>query len=99
MVVSGGGARVLKNELASFVVPRGAPPTTLDLVVESLHLGLDGPTNVDREETRRAYEAAREAADARLAEMYREVVADYGTKEAILPQEIQDVALAWVRAS
>jgi hypothetical protein len=55
--------------------------------------------NVDREETRRAYEAAREAADARLAEMYREVVAEYGTKEGILPQEIQDVALAWVRAS
>jgi len=96
---SAGGARVLKNELASFIVPRGAHPTRLELVVESLHEGLDGPMTVDQEETRRAYGAAREAADARLAEMYREVVAEYGTREAILPQEIQDVALAWVRAS
>jgi hypothetical protein len=96
---SAGGARVLKNELASFVVPRGAAPSTLDHVVESLHEGLDGPMDIDRDETRRAYDAAREAADARLAAMYQEVVAEYGTKEAILPQEIQDVALAWVRVS
>jgi len=96
---SAGGPRVLKNELASFIVPRGGAPTMFDHVVESLHEGLDGPTNVDREEARRAYEVARRAADARLAEMYREVVSEYGTKEAILPQEIQDVALAWVLAS
>ena len=83
---SAGGARVLKTELASFIVPRGAHPTRLELVVESLHEGLDGPMTVDQEETRRAYGAAREAADARLAEMYREVVAEYGTKEAILPR-------------
>jgi hypothetical protein len=93
------GARILKNELASLVVPRGGAPSAVDNVVEVLHEAVDGPTQVDREETRRAYDVARELADARLAQMYQSVVAEYGTKEAILPQEIQDVALAWVRAS
>lgn len=96
---SGGGTRILKNELASFVVPRGGAPELRNEVIDSLHDAIDGPMGVDSEEARRAYDAARGFADARLAEMYGEVVEEYGTKEAILPQEVQDVALAWVRAS
>ncbi len=95
---SRGGARVLRSELASFVVPRGGEPVARDGVVESLNEGVDGPTSIDRSEAARAYAAAWQRADARLAQLYQEVVAESGTREGILPQPVQDVALAWVRA-
>jgi hypothetical protein len=96
---SAGGARVLRNELGSFLVPAGGSPESRDNVVESLHEALDGPIRVDPAEARRAYSLARQAADVRLGAMYEEVVKEFGTKEAILPQDVQDVALAWVKAS
>ncbi|MBK7397256.1 MAG: DEAD/DEAH box helicase [Myxococcales bacterium] len=94
-----GGARVLRNELFSVVCRAGEAPVERTDVVESLHAALDGGLEIDGAETRRAYEEARKAADQRLAEMYQAVVAEYGTKEAILPQEVQDVAMAWVAAT
>lgn len=96
---SAGGARVLRHELASYLVPNGGAPIERDDIVEGLHEALDGPLEVDTDEARRAYQAAREAADLRLREMYNQVVTEFGTDMAILPQEVQDVALAWVLAS
>jgi superfamily II DNA or RNA helicase len=96
---SWGGARVLRNELASYLIRRGdADASARDQVVEGLQDALDGPLRIDIDEAKRAYSLARRAADARLAALYEEVVAEYGRREAILPQEVQDVALAWVRA-
>jgi hypothetical protein len=94
-----GGPRVLRNELASYLVQRGSGPVEKDDIVEMLHEALDGPLKVDSAEARRAYTVARAAAEIRLAAMYDQVVTEFGTKEAILPQPILDVALAWVRAS
>jgi hypothetical protein len=96
---SSGGTRVLKSELASFVVPMGGTPTMRDHVVESLHEAIDGPTAIDHEEAGRAYQAARLAADERLSVLYGEIVKEFGTGTGILPQEVQDVGLAWVRAT
>ena len=91
-----GGARILRNELASYVTPRGGVPAVRDGVVEALHDAIDGPLQIDQGEARRAYQLALDQADARLAAMCEEVVREYGTSEAILPQGVQDVALAWV---
>jgi superfamily II DNA or RNA helicase len=96
---SAGGARLLRNELGSFLVPAGGSPSACDRVVESLHEAMDGPVRVDGAEARRAYALARLAAEERLAAMYKEIVQEFGTKDAILPQDVQDVALAWVKAS
>jgi superfamily II DNA or RNA helicase len=92
-------ARVLRNELASFIVPRGQMPFAMDGVVEHLHNAVDGAIALDVQEARRAYDAARAAADDRLRQLLEEVVKEFGTKSDILPQAVQDVALAWVRAA
>lgn len=93
------GMRVLRHELASVLVRRGDAPTVRDDVVESLHLAFDGNPNVDGAEAKRAYELARAAAEERLRALHEEVSKDFGTQEGVVPQEVQDVALAWVRAS
>ncbi len=67
-------------------------------VVEGLHDGLDGPVKVDVEEARRAYEAARLMADERLSRMYRAVVDELGTQEAVMPLAVRDLGLAWVKS-
>lgn len=82
----------------SFVVPAGGSPTLRDDIVECLHEALDGPTTIDQEEASRGYHAARKAADERLAVLYAEIVKEFGTDIGILPQDVQDVGLAWVRA-
>jgi superfamily II DNA or RNA helicase len=94
-----GTARVLRSELASFIVPRGHEVRTAEGIVEHLHEGEDGAAALDAQEVRRAYDAARRAADRRLRELYDEVVKEHGTADDILPQEVQDVALAWIRAT
>lgn len=93
-----GGTRVLRNELASYLVPRGEAPSLNDRIVEALHDAADGPLSVDADEAARAYGVARSMADQRLKSLYEEVVREFETKQAILPLEIQDVAIAWVRA-
>lgn len=92
------GVRVLRNELASFLVSHGGAPVPADSIVEHLHNAFDGALSVDAAEASRAYDAARDAADTRLGVMLDEVVAEYATEEGILPQEVQDVGFAWVRA-
>ena len=94
---SAGGGRVLRNELAAYLVPRGGVPVERDEVVEGLHDGLDGPVKVDVEEARRAYESARWMAGERLARMYRAVVEEFGTDEAVMPLAVRDLGLAWVK--
>jgi len=72
-------------------------PVERDEVVEGLHDGLDGPVKVDVEEARRAYESARWMAGERLARMYRAVVEEFGTDEAVMPLAVRDLGLAWVK--
>jgi hypothetical protein len=90
---------LLRNELVSFIVPRGQEPRSMDGVVEHLHEATDGAARLDAQEARRAYDAARAAADDRLGQLYKEVVKEYGTESDITPNDVQDVALAWVRAT
>jgi hypothetical protein len=62
-----------------------------------LHQTRTGPIEVDPAEAHRAHAAARLEADARLRALLEEVVAEFGTSEAIVPQ-LDDFALAWVAA-
>jgi hypothetical protein len=92
------GQRVLRHELASFVVPRGAGPQPNDEVVEAIHQADDGPREVDVEEARRAYEVALARANERLRSLRDEVVGELGTEVGVIAQPVRDVAMAWVRA-
>jgi hypothetical protein len=91
-------ARILRSELASFLVPKGGRAQRADDLIEFLHEARDGDAPLDTAEVRRAYDAARAEADVRLRTLYDEVVAEQGSANDILPHEIQDVGLAWVRA-
>ena len=93
-----GGARVLRHELASYLVPNGGAPDARSAIVESLHEATDGPLTIEIDEVRRAYAAARVHADERLRGIYKEVTQEYETETGILPEEVRDVAMAWVHA-
>lgn len=96
-----GQARVLRNEFVSYVVPRGGEPALVQDVVEGLHEATDGDATIDRAEAKRAYELARARASARLKELTDEATKEFNSdtaKNEILPQEVQDIALAWVQA-
>jgi hypothetical protein len=92
------GARVLREELVAYSVPRGGTAALAEPFLEGLHQTRTGPVEVDPAEARRAHAAARGEAEKRLATMHQEVVAEFGTSEAIVPQ-LDDFALAWVAAS
>jgi superfamily II DNA or RNA helicase len=94
----GSNAIVVRNELASFVVPKGGVASLREDVVESLHLGIDGPFPIDQAEARRAYEVVRKKADERLAQLHGEAVEKHGSGEGLLPDAPHDVAVAWVKA-
>lgn len=93
-----GGARVLRHELASYLVPRGGEPEERGDIVESLHEATDGPLVIEKDEAKRAYDSARVRANERLKAIYDDVVREYETAVGILPEEVRDVALAWVAA-
>jgi superfamily II DNA or RNA helicase len=96
---SSGSAQILRDVLASFLVPFGGVPIVHDSVVKSLHLAFDGPATIDADEARRAYALAKASAEKILRALLGEVVAEYaGEHEKILPDAVTDVALAWVRA-
>jgi hypothetical protein len=92
------GARVLREELVAYSVPRGGPAAPAEPFLEALHQTRTGPVEVDPVEARRAHAAARGQAEARLRAMHEEVVAEFGTSEAIVVQ-LDDFALAWVAAN
>lgn len=92
-----GGARVLREELATFAVPLGSAPAAADAVVEQLEAALPGDLSFDADEARRAYTASKRAAAAKLAGLYESCVSDFGTTEGVLSQA-DDFALAWVEA-
>ena len=94
----GSNAIVVRNELASFIVPKDGDASLREDVVESLHLGIDGPFPINQAEARRAYELVRKKADARLAELHSEAVAKHGSGEGLLPDAPHDIAVAWVKA-
>jgi superfamily II DNA or RNA helicase len=98
---SAGGQRVLRNELAAYLIERGGVAVERDDVVEALHEGLEGPalTPSDIEEAARACAIARQLAEERLSRMYEGVVAEFGERVGILPQPVREVGLAWVRGA
>jgi hypothetical protein len=94
---SAGGARVLREELAGYLVKKGGEVCPSDEVLEGLHLAESGSLSISAEEVQRSYEACRRAAEQRLSCLREAVVSEYGTGEAIVPQ-LDDLAIAWVEA-
>lgn len=92
-------SHVLRRELASFVVPVGGQVAeSKSELVEHVTEATKGPSQVNVEEARRAFEIGRHAADARLVALRDEVREEYPGDEAIAPVPVSEVALAWVRA-
>ena len=85
--------------MASFIVPVGGDraESKLDLV-EHVTEATQGPPQVDVAEARRAFDIARQAANARLVALIDEVRAENRGDEAIAPVPVSELALAWVRA-
>jgi superfamily II DNA or RNA helicase len=92
-----GGAHVLRDELSSFVVPFGSTPAEADHILEGMCDALPGDLTIDLAEARRGYDAAKQAADGKLTQLYQACVEEFGTAEAVLKQA-DDFALAWVEA-
>jgi superfamily II DNA or RNA helicase len=92
-----GGAYVLRDQLASFTVSGSGAPADAEHILERLDGALAGDLTIDLLEVRRAYEAAKHAAEANLTELYNACVEEYGSAEAVLKQA-DDFALAWVEA-
>lgn len=95
---SGPPPTILRNELASFVVPQGGEVRRVDELVEHLHDAFEGPRRTDEGEAERAYRIGYVAAEARLAALKEEVVREFGSADSV-QVKVQDVAMAWVRAS
>ena len=92
-------SRVLRRELASFVVPVGGDvPKSKPELVEHVDKATQGPPQVDVAEARRAFEISRHAAERRLVALKDEVRAEYPDDETIAPVPVSELALAWVRA-
>jgi hypothetical protein len=91
--------RVLRRELASFVVPVGGDvATSRPELVEHVTETTPGPPRVDVAEARRAFEIGRQAANERLVALKDEVRAEHPGDVAIAPVPVSELALAWVRA-
>ena len=91
------GVRVLREELAVYLVPREGQLTEADPLLERIDTFRPGPLDVEVAVVRRAYSDAMKAAEARLASLHKEVVREFGTSAGIVPQ-LEDFALAWVEA-
>jgi len=92
-----GGARVLRQELASFLVPSGGTPVLVDSLIERLHEALPGRINVELTGPSSAYAAAKTASDDRLRALFEACVKDVGSDKGLVPQA-DDFAMACVEA-
>jgi hypothetical protein len=88
---------VLRRELTSYVVPAGGNAVELKPeLVEHMTEMTQGPSQVDVDEARRAFEIGRKATNERLKEMKDEVRTE-DSKSEVIPA-VSEFALAWIRA-